>query len=75
MATPASNLQLTYPEVADCLRSESNNFKESDLPVPSYPFTVDEIKTKYGPNIFRTRGNGIAAASSIISNSACANIL
>jgi hypothetical protein len=35
----------------------------------SYPFTVDERKTRYGPSRDLTTGNGIAAASSITSSS------
>lgn len=35
-----------------------------------YPFTVDDIKTRYCPSNDLTTGNGIAAASSITRSSA-----
>lgn len=70
-------------EIALCSRSCLISFRDKDLPVPSYlksleiyevlrknPFTVEDRKTRYGPRRALTRGNGIAAASSITTSSA-----
>ena len=46
------------------------NFKDKDLPVPSYPFIVDAIKIVYEPMSFLTIGKGMAAASSMTKSSA-----
>ena len=63
------------------------SLRDKDLPVPSYlhfvladckmaiaiayPLIVEERNTRYGPNKLLTNGSGIAAASSITTNSAC----
>ena len=39
-------------------------------PVPSYPFTVEQRNTRYGPSRVFTTGKGMAAASSITNSSA-----
>lgn len=53
-----------------CDRNWSISFKERDLPVPSYPETVEDRNTKYGPKSLRTSGKGMAAASSMTTSSA-----
>ena len=40
----------------------------------TYPFTVDDMKTRYGPSRFLTSGRGIAAASSMHTSSAWPNL-
>ena len=55
---------------ASFLRFEMS-FRLSARPVPSYPFTVEHRNTRYGPSSFCTVGSGMAAASSMTSNSAC----
>ena len=52
-------------------RSCCMSLRESERPVPSYPLMVDAMNTRYGPRRLRTRGRGIAAASSMMTSSAC----
>lgn len=51
-------------------RSCCISLRERERPVPSYPLIVEAINTRYGPRRLRTSGRGIAAASSMMSNSA-----
>lgn len=46
------------------------SLRERERPVPSYPFMVEAMKTRYGPRRLRTRGRGMAAASSMMTSSA-----
>ena len=39
----------------------------------AHPLTVEHRKTRYGPSSCFTTGSGMAAASSMISSSACAS--
>ncbi len=44
------------------------------LVISTHPLTVEDMKTRYGPSRFLTSGSGMAAASSIQTNSAWPNL-